>query len=163
MNFIQVIFPALDLKLILWFSEWQMRVLIKGSMKILSSGKFDGYIYNILKKFELAKWKPRGISTFYNENCLFRELLISNLESRGILSKIKADLRAAIFQCLDEKSNHQLLSAEETQIPLSLCCDLLDKLGLLSTSKVNAALLGYPHLGTWTRVWTRVFRFCKPS
>jgi len=57
-------------------------------------------------------------------------------------------LRAAIFQCLDEKSTHQLLSAEETQIPLSLCCDLLDKLGLLSTSKVNAAFLGYPHLGT---------------
>ena len=46
-------------------------------------------------------------------------------------------MRAAIFQCLDEKSNHQLLSAEETQIPLSLCSDLLDKLGLLSTSKVN--------------------------
>lgn len=55
MNFIQVIFPALDLKLILWYLEWQMRVLIKGSMKILSSGKFDWYIYNILKKFELEK------------------------------------------------------------------------------------------------------------
>ena len=78
-------------------------------------------------------------------NFIFRELLISNLESRGILSKIKADLRAAIFQCLDEKSTHQLLSAEETQIPLSLCCDLLDKLGLLSTSKVNTAILGCAH------------------
>jgi len=80
-----------------------------------------------------------------DEDIELRELLISNLESRGILSKIKADLRAAIFQCLDEKSTHQLLSAEETQIPLSLCCDLLDKLGLLSTSKVNTTLLGCSH------------------
>jgi len=77
-----------------------------------------------------------------DEDIELRELLISNLESRGILSKIKADLRAAIFQCLDEKSTHQLLSAEETQIPLSLCCDLLDKLGLLSTSKVLQTELG---------------------
>ena len=38
------------------------------------------------------------------EDAELRELLISNLESRGVLSKIKADLRAAIFNCLDEKS-----------------------------------------------------------
>jgi hypothetical protein len=65
-----------------------------------------------------------------------RELLISNLESRGVLSKIKADLRAAIFQCLDSRSTNELLSGQDAQLPLSLCADLLEKFGLFSTNKV---------------------------
>merc|ERR1711892_120127 len=71
------------------------------------------------------------------EDAELRELLISNLESRGVLSRIKADLRAAIFQCLDEKSQSEEsgISAAD-QVPLSLCTDLFESLGLHSTNKV---------------------------
>ena len=43
------------------------------------------------------------MSAVTEEDVELRELLVSNLEARGVLSKIKAELRAAIFQCLDEK------------------------------------------------------------
>ena len=43
------------------------------------------------------------MSAATDEDVELRELLVSNLEARGVLSKIKAELRAAIFQCLDEK------------------------------------------------------------
>merc|ERR1711892_1467150 len=71
------------------------------------------------------------------EDAELREWLISNLESRGVLSRIKADLRAAIFQCLDEKSQSEEsgISAAD-QVPLSLCTDLFESLGLHSTNKV---------------------------
>ena len=48
----------------------------------------------------------------------------------------KADLRAAIFQCLDEKAQNLNELTEETQVPLSLCADLLESLGLYNTNKV---------------------------
>ena len=70
------------------------------------------------------------------EDAELRELLISNLESRGVLSRIKADLRAAIFQCLDEKGQNLTEINQDAQLPLSLCADLLDTLGLYSTNKV---------------------------
>ena len=72
------------------------------------------------------------------EDAELRELLISNLESRGVLSRIKADLRAAIFQCLDEKSQsgESGISAAD-QVPLSLCTDLFESLGLHSTNKAS--------------------------
>lgn len=76
------------------------------------------------------------ITANVEEDQELRELLISNLESRGVLSKIKADLRAAIFQCLDSRSTNELLSGQDAQLPLSLCSDLLEKYGLFSTNKV---------------------------
>ena len=71
------------------------------------------------------------------EDAELRELLISNLESRGVLSRIKADLRAAIFQCLDEKSQSgDNTTSEDDKVNLSLCTDLFESLGLHSTNKV---------------------------
>lgn len=70
------------------------------------------------------------------EDAELRELLISNLESRGVLSRIKADLRAAIFQCLDEKGQNLAEVNQDAKLPLSLCADLLETLGLYSTNKV---------------------------
>ena len=70
------------------------------------------------------------------EDVELRELLVANLESRGILSKIKAELRAAIFQCLDEKPTKDISRSDENRINLSICADTLQRLGLLNTLKV---------------------------
>ena len=71
-----------------------------------------------------------------DEDVELRELLVANLESRGILSKIKAELRAAIFQCLDEKPSTDGKKSDNEKLHLSLIADSLSKLGLQNTLKV---------------------------
>ena len=71
-----------------------------------------------------------------DEDVELRELLVSNLESRGILSKIKAELRAAIFQCLDDKPTSDATRSDDSRIQLSICADTLRRLGLLNSLKV---------------------------
>ena len=83
-----------------------------------------------------------GIS---DEDVELRELLVSNLESRGILSKIKAELLAAIFQCLDETGHDELSRSDQHRIDLSVAADLFNKLGFSNTLKVQSSHINYTH------------------
>jgi len=78
------------------------------------------------------------MSAVTEEDVELRELLVSNLEARGVLSKIKAELRAAIFQCLDEKPPTAKRS-DEHRLALSVVSDSLTRLGLHNTLKVLEA------------------------
>ncbi|CBY07014.1 unnamed protein product [Oikopleura dioica] len=67
-----------------------------------------------------------------------RDLLVNNLEASGTLSRIKAELRAAIFSCLDEKPEPSKRS-DNDRLCLSIAADCLRKLGMFNSLKVLEA------------------------
>jgi len=70
-----------------------------------------------------------------------RDLLVNNLEASGTLSRIKAELRAAIFSCLDEKIEPSKRS-DNDRLCLSIAADCLRKLGMFNSLKVLEAEAG---------------------
>ncbi|CAG5103086.1 Oidioi.mRNA.OKI2018_I69.chr1.g608.t1.cds [Oikopleura dioica] len=70
-----------------------------------------------------------------------RDLLVNNLEASGTLSRIKAELRAAIFSCLDEKPQ-PAKRCDDERLCLSIAADCLRKLGMFNSLKVLEAEAG---------------------